>query len=333
VLAAHDLTGVTEMSIYVGINIYSSRLHQIVTPSSIIINALPIVNLFPVTSDPFRFDGTKTKYLLLADQSRDSSMEIHSVLDVHMIDSITKDDMIVQPYFALSVDSDTNIAHSVFWVSSKDSASTRNLDGHDTYISLIDTKMDPFKVYNSVVYAKTLCTNRVATRDIPAHSKMTVEAVETAGHNAELLYNMSPPVSPIDGTTALWELVSQLSSSHISMGYASNMLPRIRKLIDIFWTQPSGMGPLDNIVDIKVSDVVRRFGKDAWRGFVKGQEITVSTNEPNGAPLSYFCCCILNRYFSSIVSLNSFVQLKLVSSSSGKTIATWPATSGSSELL
>jgi type VI secretion system protein ImpG len=209
----------------------------------------------------------------------------------------------------------------------------RSLDGYDTYLSLIDTKMDPFKVYNSVVYAKTLCTNRIETRDIPAHSKMTVGAVETAGHNAELLYNMSTPVSPTDGSTALWELISQLSSSHISMAGASNVLPQIRKLINIFWTQPSGPSPIDNIIDIKISDIVRRFGKDAWRGFVRGLEITISTNEPNGAPLSYLCCCVLNQYFSSIVSLNAFVQLKLVSNSSGKTIASWPATSGRSELL
>ncbi|MDR2458656.1 MAG: type VI secretion system baseplate subunit TssF [Holosporales bacterium] len=332
-LSMADLTSIAEMSIYVGINLYNNRLHQIVTSDSIIINAVPVVNLFPVTSDPFRFDGTKTKYLLLADQSRDSSIEIHSILDVHIIDSATKEDMIMQPYFALSVDTDTNIAHSVFWVSSKDSASVRNLDGHDTYISLIDTKMDPFKVYNSVVYAKTLCTNRFETRDIPAHSKMTAGAVETAGYNAELLYNISLPVSPTGGSTALWELVSQLSSSHISIANASNILPQIRKLIDIFWAQPSGTGPIDNIVDIKISDIVRRFGKDAWRGFVRGREIVISTNEPNGAPLVYLCCCVFNQYFSSIVSLNSFVQLKLVSNSSGKIIATWPATSGRSELL
>jgi type VI secretion system protein ImpG len=332
-LVASSLTDVAEMSIYVGINLYSNRLHQIVIHDSIIINATPIVNLFPVTSDPFRFDGTKTKYLLLADQTRDRSIEIHSILDIHMIDSVTKDDEVIQPYFAISVDADTNTAHNVFWVSSKDSASMRGLDGYDAYISLIDTKMDPFKVYDSVVYAKTLCTNRFETRDVPVYSKMTVEAIETAGYNAELLYNMSTPVSPTDGSTALWNLISQLSSLHISMTGASNIFPRIRKLIDIFRTQQDGTDPLDNVVNIDVSDVVRRFGKDAWRGFVRGCEITVSTNEPDGTPLSYFCCCVLNQYFSSIVSLNSFVQLKLVLNSSGKIIASWPATSGRSELL
>ncbi|MDR1365056.1 MAG: type VI secretion system baseplate subunit TssF [Holosporales bacterium] len=327
------VSGIEDISIFVGVRLSDDRLRQLITTDSIIINSTPIVNLFPVTSDPFRFDGVKTKYLLLADQSRDRSIEIHSILNAHMIDSSTRDDTIIQPYFSLSVDTDTNIEHDVFWLSSKDSASIRNLNGFDTYISLVDAKMDPFKTYDAAIYAKTLCTNRFEARDIPTLSKMTVGTVETAGYDARLLYNTSPPVSFTDNSTALWELISQLSSSHVSMAGASNILLQIKKLVDIFWTQPSGTGPLDGIADIKISDIVRRFGKDAWRGFVRGREIAAYTNEPNGAPLSYLCCCVLNQYFSSIISLNSFVQLNLISCLSGQKIATWAPTSGRSELL
>ncbi|MDR1332910.1 MAG: type VI secretion system baseplate subunit TssF [Holosporales bacterium] len=333
-IVGSGLTEITDMSLFIGISLSNKRLHQIVDSSAIMLNATPIVNLFKVTSDPFRFDGTKPKYLLWADQVRDRSIEIHSITEMHMIDSGTKDDMIVQPYFALSVDADTNITHDVFWLASKDLSEARNLDGFDTYISLVDTKMNPWDVYDSIVYAKTLCTNRFEARDIPTHSKMTAGSMETAGYSGSLLYNVSLPVSFQENFTMLWELVSQLSALHISIAGSHNMLSAVKKFMAIFeGSHKSSTDWLANVVDISITDIVRRFGNDAWRGFVRGREISVSTKEENGAPISYFCCCILNQYLSSIISLNSFIQLKLMSSLSGKPIATWLPTSGRSELM
>ncbi|MDR3224397.1 MAG: type VI secretion system baseplate subunit TssF [Holosporales bacterium] len=314
------------ISIVIDIDLSNDRIFQIIKNDSIMIGATPIVNLFPVTSDPFRFDGTKTRYLLLADQAKDKSVEIHSISSLHMIDSITKEDNIVQPYFSLETDSDTNVIHDTFWVHSKENAEIRNLEGSDTYVSLVDTKMNPFDVYDNVVYAKTLCTNRFEPMDVKTFSIMHIESVETAGYSAKLLYKTSSPISFTENSTALWNLVSQLSSNHLSIKQSQNLLLVVKKIIDIFSSDNNVKASeiLDNIADIQIKEIVKRFGKDAWRGFVKGIEVSVYTTEDSGAKFSYLFCSVLNRYLSSIITINSFISLKLISTLSGKIVASWP---------
>ncbi|MDR0630929.1 MAG: type VI secretion system baseplate subunit TssF, partial [Holosporales bacterium] len=150
-----NVQNIDQISILIDINPSAEKLPEIVKFGSIIINAVPIVNLFKVTSDPFRFNGTKNKYLLIADQSRDRSVEIHSITDLKMIDSNTQETQTIQPYFSLAIDSDTNTIHDLFWVYTKESSEIRGLNGSDIYISLVDTNMNPEAVYSNIVYATT----------------------------------------------------------------------------------------------------------------------------------------------------------------------------------
>lgn len=334
VITESGIKNVDEISIIIDINVSEEHIFEIVNNDSIILNATPIVNLFPITSDPFRFDGTQAKYLLLADQSRDESLEIHSISELHIIDNVTKEDEIIQPYFSLEVDSDTNVVHDLYWIHSKESSEIRRLDGYDIYISLVDTKMNPFKVYADVVYAKTLCTNRNATSDIPVLSKFYVDSVETAGYIATLLHKTTEPVSLLNGTTALWNLISHLSSNHLSIANEENLLQTIRKIVKIF----SGGNDLkvsellDGIKSIDITDTIQRFGNDAWRGFVKGKKVNITVSEEN-TEFTYLICTIINEYLSDIISINSFVETSMISSLSGKPLASWLPTSGRKDVF
>lgn len=328
------LESIDEFSIIIDAKLTTERLFEVVKDDSIILNSAPIVNLFNVTSDPFKFDGTSSKYLLLADQTRDSSIEIHSVSELHIIDDRTKEDKIVQPYFSLAIDSDTNIIHDLYWLHSKESSQLRNLDGFDTYISFVDTKMNPYNIYADVVYAKTLCTNRYATRDISTSSKMYIDSIETGGYYAKLLHKTTEPVSFSENTSSLWNLISQLTATHMSVSKAGNLMDSLRKISDLF--SSSNRLKVDELFEgikkVEVREIVQRFGKDAWRGFVKGKEITFEVAEESSF-FTYFLGCIVNQYLSDIISINSFIKLVMKSTINGKTLATWNATSGKRDLI
>lgn len=333
-LAETGITNIDELSIIIDIKVSDDHLFQIVNNDSIILNATPVVNLFPVTSDPFRFDGTQPKYLLLADQSRDKALEIHSISELHIINNETKEDEIVQPYFSLAVDSDTNVVHDLYWLYSKESSEIRNLSGYDVYISLVDTKMNPHNIYADVVYAKTLCTNRDDTSNIPVLSKFYVDHLETAGYHATLLHKTTEPVSLIEETTTLWNLISQLSSTHLSIATAKNLLYSIRKIAEIFsaGNKRKVSELFDGIESINIEDTVQRFGAEAWRGFIKGKNVTIAVDEENIAS-SYLICAVINEYLSDIVSINSFVQTHMISASSKQLLASWQPTSGRKDVI
>ncbi len=333
-LAETGIKNIDELSLIIDVTISDEHLFQVVNNDFIILNATPIVNLFPITSDPFRFDGTQPKYLLLADQARDKTLEIHSISELHIINNETKEDEIIQPYFSLTVDSDTNVVHDLYWLYSKESSEIRNLKGYDVYISLVDTKMNPHNIYADVVYAKTLCTNRNDTSGIPVLSRFYVDSLETAGYHATLLHKTTEPVSLIEGTTTLWNLISQLSSTHISIANAQNLLCSIRKVAEIFsaGNERKVCELFDGIKSINIENAVQRFGTDAWRGFVKGKNITIETDEENSA-FTYLICAVINEYLSDIVSINSFIKTHMISASSKQLLASWLPTSGRKDII
>ena len=333
-LTESAITNIDELSLIIDIKVSDEHLFQGVSNNSIILNATPIVNLFPVTSDPFRFDGMQPKYLLLADQARDKALEIHSISELHIINNETKDDEIVQPYFSLAVDSDTNVTHDLYWLFSKESSEIRNLTGNDVYISLVDTKMNLHNVYADVVYAKTLCTNRSDASSIPVLSKFYVDTLETAGYHAILLHKTTEPVSLIEGTATLWNLIAQLSSTHLSIANAKNLLSSIRKIAEIFaaGNERKVCELFDGIKSINIEDTVQRFGPDAWRGFIKGKNVTIEVDKENVA-FSYIICAVINEYLSDIVSINSFIKTHMISASSKELLASWQPTSGRKDII
>lgn len=82
--------------------------------------------------------------------------------------------------------------------------------------------------------------------------------------------------------------------------------------------------PASSIEDLKnmtISQITRRFGADAWRGFVQGYKVQLEmekTNHEGGSNL--ILGTILNAYFSSTVSWNSFVECSL---NDGKNNGEW----------
>ncbi len=326
---------IDKMSILIDINFVDEKLTQIVTKDCIQLNCTPIVNLFPVTSDPIRIDGTKHKYLLLPDQANDQTMEIHSVLSLYKVDQDSENDEIINPYFSLETDANSNISYKKFWVRSIVSAEERGMLGLDTFISIIDTELNPNTIYDDIIYAKTLCTNRFETLSIPTESKFIVDSKESSGYRAKLLHKFTPPISILNSDKNLWLLVSQLSSNHISITKSEHLWNFIRKLLSLFDDESKLKISefIDTIKDIKTKEIVRRFGKDAWRGFVSGVEVSIYTDSESSIPFCHLLGTILNQYMSSSVSINSFIELKILSLQNNKIISKWAPTSGRKNLV
>jgi type VI secretion system protein ImpG len=159
---------------------------------------------------------------------------------------------------------------------------------------------------------------------------MNVEGLETGGTYGSLLYRVSKTINFSDSSTTPWSLVSQLSSTHISASREGNLLTSISKLISMFC---AGIGIkteelLSQITKIIPSTIVRRFGHDAWRGFVEGVEFDIFIRDEDQSHFAFFLCSIINQYLSACVSMNSFVQLNMISEKTNQRIAYWNPTSG-----
>jgi type VI secretion system protein ImpG len=75
--------------------------------------------------------------------------------------------------------------------------------------------------------------------------------------------------------------------------------------------------------------VVRHVGRDAWRGFCRGFEITLEFDEEmyvgGGA---FLLAAVLERFFALYASVNSFTQLQVRSRQRDWVWKKWPPTVG-----
>lgn len=330
-----SVENISELSIIIDIDFSNDRLKNLELNKMLMINAVPIVNLFYLTSDPFRLTNNQSKYLLIPDKLREDSIDIHSISKVHMIDDETKEDSIVQPYFSLELDSDTNIIHDLFWTYSKESSVDHGENREKFYISFVDKNLNPNESYSNVVYAKTLCMNNFETREIPMFSELDIDAKEPGGYHARIIKKPTPKICFSGDSSYLWGLISSLAATHISMANEESLMLTIRKLIEIFsnGNVQKTEELIADIVRIKTEKTTKRFGNDGWRGFVKGISFDIFIKDSANSSFKFFFCSILNQYLSANVSINSFVELRLFSDRTGKLLGRWKPTSGRRELL
>ncbi len=106
-------------------------------------------------------------------------------------------------------------------------------------------------------------------------------------------------------------------------------------MVPSIWCDPNKPHPEINLLsDITYEPVMRRFGKEAWKGFARGISITLSVDETSFTGQgTYMLSSVLNKFFSLYVSLNSFTELKLVSTQTDGIWKQWPAQIGSQSLL
>lgn len=315
-----------KISLILFVNFHNDNIFSCINNNTFVLNSVPIVNLFEIKTDPFVLDGGHNKYTLVANRSR-TDIVIQDIISINMIDSSTQDDLPIHPYFSLRNTLHTSNINNFYWTSSK--------SGDETFISIVDVNMDVSKTYDNVIYGHARCYNKFTDRDIPVQTELSMSGVVNGGYIPKTICPVTQPISCSEENNSMWMLVSQLAATNISISDGDKMLQSITKLTKIFSCGFVAKydALMNNISDIKIHKIVKRFGSEAWRGFVRGSKVNIYITDDSLSYFAYIFGCVINNYLSTFVSINSFVELSIISSKSEKTLAKWPATSGRKQLI
>jgi len=282
------------------------------------LNCLPVVNLFERPSDPIRIHHRHLRYRLIPDIRRERTSEVYSVQHVEGIEEKTQKVIEYKPYYGL----ETRDNEGFFWTAQRVPAGLRGLPGTDVYLSFINRNFNPIKAKDVVVTAKILCTNRYLADQLAAGSLLQPEGKAPVLKITLLNKPTSQNYTMLDGES-LWMLISQLSTNYLGVLNVNQGLNSLKEFLYLFASRYPDK-PASSIEDLKnmtISQITRRFGADAWRGFVQGYKVQLEmekTNHEGGSNL--ILGTILNAYFSSTVSWNSFVECSL---NDGKNNGEW----------
>lgn len=291
-------------------------LQQAIDESTFRLGCTPIINLFERLAEPVQLSHTKTEYHIEPDVSLPHGMEVYAIDSVTCVDPATGTSTEVEPFFSLrhGVDRDSP---TMFWHSSRRESGRDGDKGTDVYLNFVDLQFRPSLPPEATLAVRISCTNRHVPNQLQRFADNLRMDLEGAAPLAALRCVRRPtlPLQPPLRRGLHWRVLSQLTLNHLSITDEDEGKLALQEILRVydFITHESAdqqaaviSNLIDGIVSVSSKRVVGRVGP---RGIAQGVEITVEFDEPKYVGTGiYLVASVLERFFASYASLNSFTQ-------------------------
>jgi type VI secretion system protein ImpG len=140
----------------------------------------------------------------------------------------------------------------------------------------------------------------------------------------------TPTRRPFLGSALQWRLVSHFSLNYMSLAEGGeHALKEMLRLYD-FNDSLSTQQMIDGIVSVSSRHITKRI----QRAFCRGVQVTITFDEDKYVGTGIFLfACVLERFLSQYVSVNSFSQFVMKTLQREEPVKTWPPRSGNQILL
>ncbi|OUV03644.1 MAG: hypothetical protein CBC42_04125 [Betaproteobacteria bacterium TMED82] len=305
-----------------------------ISRENLMVNCVPIINLFPKMSEPIKTNDYRYEELLVADQVSEASTEIHSVLSVTASGPHSKQSKII-PEFSTAeshIQVDDSTEGGVYWSSRRQRSLRKDITGSDIFLSFINQEHNEVRPDASVIYANLLCTNRKLAQQIPQKANFECEGISTS-FLVQCLYEPSRQTEPPFASQTIWRLSSLLTLNHCSLVTGETGIKQLRQMLSLFASNNiKDLDQIRGLLNLQAKGVTSRFNNEAWRGFCRGVNVTIDLNPDAfvGSSMILFSK-VLAHFFSLYTTINSFVSLSVTSN--GETLIQIPAMSGRQEFI
>jgi type VI secretion system protein ImpG len=148
------------------------------------------------------------------------------------------------------------------------------------------------------------------------------------------LHRPTATYEPPAGAGQIWQLISQLSLNHLSLGETG--LPALREILRIhnFTGAPHLDKQISGILSLQsrrhIALMQSEFGSVAARGTRVEMELDESHFAGGGA---YLFSAVMDRFLGLYVSMNSFSQLSVRTNVRKEVLGEWPPRTGSQVVM
>ena len=204
----------------------------------------------------------------------------------------------------------TQHGQRAFWHGKRVRSLNPDVPGTDMQLSFYDLDWKPSSPPDEVIYAHTLCTNRQLAEQVPAGGLLQTDESIPAARIVCLKRPTRQLSPPMDGAT-LWRLVSHLSLNYLSLSGGPESLKALQEILRLYAVtgEPSVEQQIQGLRAMEARKVMRRLGQDSWRGFCRGNEITLTLDESLFVGSNAFLfASVLKQFFALYATTNSFTQ-------------------------
>lgn len=339
------MTGTVQIAI--GFDQSSPRLVGRVAPEHLNLFCGPAVNLFKKRSDRVWLDHTQHEHHLIADRSRVSDYEIWSVDQVALHSTLNDREAACRPLYAgqpnIEYRDSNGLLYSIERKPRRSDQSGHNrsaYSGCDVWISLSDSGRSPRMEEFQQLAATTYCTNRDLPMLVPECGWRDAFQVEAAGPIAKVTCVTGPteprPALAAEQGESTWRLINHLTPGYLSLtGPGVDSCAMLRDLLQLFCPgdNRAALKQIDGVQSLGHRTAVRRVGSHGPITYARGIEIELVCDEQAyEGHTAFLLGSVLEQYLARYVTLNSFVELHLLSTQRGN-IHRWAPRCGTTPLV
>ncbi len=308
------------------------------------LHCTPVINLFERSCGRVELDGRAVEYHVVPDRNRPQDFEIHSVKKVTALGRGGAENFPIEPFYAAAHRTAPQSERAYYTVQRRPRlSSTRQVAtgertsylGTECFLSVVDTggRIERGEAPQADVVA--LCSNR----DLPIYASFGKGRTDLLLESGAPVASVRCIAGPTEPRTApafgegSWRLLSHLSLNYLSL--EAQGTPLLRDFLALYANENDAVAArqIEGVAEVSFAPVVRRLPVPGPISYGRGLAITLKLDdaafEGTGVvPLG----AVLEHFFARYVSLNSFTQLRLESTTRGL-VKEWPVRTGCRHIL
>jgi type VI secretion system protein ImpG len=301
------------------------------------LNCTPIINLFEQSCEPIPVDQKDYEYPVVPDVRRQTAVEIHSIDRVTLATRESNDLIECEPFYSPRAGShSSNIKDTCYWTAWRRPSNRTQDAGSDIFLSFTGGSKGEPVLWNGVVTVRATCSNRDLPSRLPFGNAEGDFELDGSARVQRILALRKPTAAlrPPDGAKSLWNLISHLSLNYLSLVQEGTFaLQNLLRLCDYSRTV-SSQRAIEGIHRIESQPHFAGLLSENGLTFVRGTRVDLTLDEEQfvGGGV-YLFSAVLERFFASYCSLNSFSQLRVRVQQRKELLREWQPRAGQRILL
>lgn len=309
------------------------ELERTLNDSFFSLSCTPVINLFSQVCDPIAPNAADLEYLVIPDSRFYRSLEVQAIQQVNRIEESTGETVRITPFHGLQHVTDKQ---TLYWHGRRRATlqEGRADSGQDYYVSLTHINNDLPLEDGFTVSVQALCSNRNLPVKLPYGGGQPKLFATDPINNLREIKALTAPSQPRRlelGHGTLWRLIAHLNLNLTSLTRHPTPAEPLRELLRLYdYSNVALNRALVNAIEsVSTQPCTVPIRKGNRSVICQGVDVEIVFNDSQLAGFSLLLFGeVLNRFFASYVSINSFTQLTARVKGKEGVFKRWPPSIG-----
>jgi len=301
----------------------TARILAPLSAENLLLGCTPIINLFQTSATPIKLTHTKSEYQLLLDDKPACAFELYSVDSVYSLCRNAEDSEVTEfvPYYSLRHGAAGKGRKNHYYLIHRDEELASSSPGLEYFITFVNGDFDPLAAQSGTVSLDVTLSNRDVPQALPYGLTGGDLQIDSSLGKFPIRFLRKPTPSRrlLAGRNSQWGLISHLALNHRSL--SSDGVDSLIALLKLHTMRDSAVGlrQVEGIVGLQQRATTAWVHDAKGAAYLSGIELRLTLDEEAFAGSSIHAFAqLLDHLFGLSVHLNSFTQLVVLSSTSGK---------------